>query len=147
MTKARIAVFLATMALVAALPPGGAAAHNTNSFEACSAFTAAARYCAKVITIVRGDTVWFRAKAKPPHGGMQVVLQRQNAGRSRWFNECQSDPMAANPCPTLSDGGRVKTSWDSGPFKPDDDDAYHFRWKIPEHGISNTLNVWVFRQP
>jgi hypothetical protein len=27
----------------------------------------------------------------------------------------------------------------------DEDDPYHFRWKIPEHGLSNTLNVWVFK--
>ena len=151
MTKARVGVLAGTMALIMTLPPGVAGAHNTNTFEACAAFTAAARYCAKRITIVRGDTVWFRAKAKPPHGGKQVILQRQNPGRNQWLEECQltDDPMnpPPNPCPTLSEGGRAKASWDSSSFKVDEDDPYHFRWKIPEHGVSETLNVLVFRQP
>lgn len=135
--RARIAFLVGSMTMLMALTPGVARAHDTKTFEACSAFTAAAHYCAKTITIVRGDTVWLRAKAKPPHGGFEVILQKQNPGRTQWLDE--------GPPLTLSDGGRVKTSWFAGSGSVDEDHPYHFRWKIPDHGLSNTLNVWVFK--
>ena len=148
--RGRFAFLAGTMIMLMALMPGVAGAHDTKEFEACSAFTAAAHYCAKTITIVRGDTVWLRAKAKPPHSEDQVVLQRQNPGRTQWHDECAltpppPDPEPQNPCPTPTDGGRVKTSWFAGSGSVDEDHPYHFRWKIPDHGISNTLNVWVFK--
>src|SRR5688500_14002298 len=142
--RARVALLVPTITMLTALTPGVGGAHDTRTFEACSAFTAAARYCAKTITIVRGDTVWLRAKAKPPHGGFEVILQKQNPGRTQWHDECTMPP-SPDPCYTLTDGGRVKTSWLAGSGSVDEDDPYHFRWKIPEHGISNTLNVWVFK--
>jgi hypothetical protein len=134
--RARFAFLAGTIAMLMALMPDVAGAHDTKEFQPCAAFTAAARYCAKTITIVRGDTVWLRAKAKPPHGGFEVILQKQNPGRTQWHDE---------ETLTLSDGGRVKTSWFAGSGSVDEDDPYHFRWKIPEHGLSNTLNVWVFK--
>jgi hypothetical protein len=143
--RARLAFVAGTMIMLMALMPGVAEAHNTNEFEACSAFTAAAHYCAKTITIVRGDTLWLRAKAKPPHGGFEVILQKQNPGRTQWHDECTMPPPPGDPCYTLTDGGRVKTSWFAGSGSVDEDHPYHFRWKIADHGISNTLNVWVFK--
>ena len=143
--RARFAFVAGTMIMLMALMPGVAGAHNTKEFEACSAFTAAAHYCAKTITIVRGDTVWLRAKAKPPHGGFEVILQKQNPGRTQWHDECTLAAPQPDPCYTLTDGGRVKTSWFAGSGSVDEDHPYHFRWKIPDHGISNTVNVWVFK--
>jgi hypothetical protein len=143
--RARFAFLAGTMIMLMALTPGVAGAHNTNEFEACSSFTAAARYCAKTITIVREDTVWLRAKAKPPHGGFEVILQKQNPGRTQWHDECTLPAPQPDPCYTLTDGGRVKTSWFAGSGSVDEDHPYHFRWKIPDHGVSNTVNVWVFK--
>jgi hypothetical protein len=140
--RARFALLAGTMTILMSLTPGVAGAHDTNTFEACAAFTAAARYCAKTITIVRGDTVWLRVKAKPPHGGLEVILQKQNPGRTQWRDE--------GPPLTLSDGGRAKTSWFAGSGSVDEDDPYHFRFKLEDHGgsggsLSNTLSVWVFK--
>jgi hypothetical protein len=143
--RARFAFLAGTTIMLMALTPGVAGAHDTKEFEACSAFTAAARYCAKTITIVREDTVWLRAKAKPPHGGFEVILQKQNPGRTQWHDECTLPAPQPDPCYTLTDGGRVKTSWFAGSGSVDEDHPYHFRWKIPDHGISNTVNVWVFK--
>ena len=81
--RARFALFAGTMSMLMALTQGVAGAHDTKEFEACSAFTAAARYCSKTITIIRGDTVWLRAKAKPPHGGFEIILQKQNPDRTQ----------------------------------------------------------------
>jgi hypothetical protein len=143
--RARFAFVAGTMIVLMALMPGVAGAHDTKEFDACSAFTAAAHYGAKTITIVRGDTVWLRAKAKPPHGGFEVILQKQNPGRTQWHDECTLPSPQPDPCYTLTDGGRVKTSWFAGSGSVDEDHPYHFRWKIPDHGISTTLNVWVFK--
>lgn len=145
--RARFALFVGATTVLMTLTPGVAEAHDTKTFEACASFTAAAHYCAKTITIVRGDTVWLRAKAKPPHGGFEVILQKQNPGRTQWHDECTSTtpPPPPDPCYSLSDGGRIKTSWFAGSGSVDEDHPYHFRWKIPEHGLSNTLTVWVFK--
>jgi hypothetical protein len=144
--RARFALLVATITMLTALTPGVGGAHDTNSFEASAAFTARSRYwVSSTITVVRGDTVWLRAKAKPPHAGFEVILQKQNPGRTQWHDECTMPPPPGDPCYTLTDGGRVKTSWFAGSGSVDEDDPYHFRWKIPDHGISNTLNVWVFK--
>ena len=144
--RARFAFVAGTMIMLMALTPGVAGAHNTNEFEASAAFTARSRFwVTETITIVRGDTVWLRAKAKPPHFGFEVILQKQNPGRTQWHDECTVPPDPGEPCYTLSENGRVKTSWFAGSGSVDEDHPYHFRWKIADHGISNTVNVWVFK--
>jgi hypothetical protein len=144
--RARVALPAALLATLLALPPGTATAHDTKVFQACAAFTSAARYCLETIRIVRGDTVWLRAKVKPEHAGREVEAQIQNPGRTNW--------NTLEPTLTLSDGGRVKTSWEAGPGSVDENDPYRFRFKIkdPEDGpphegqaVSNSVAVWVFR--
>ena len=119
---------------VVALAAAPAHANEPKVFLACAAFTPRAHYCLKTITIIRGDTVWLRTKVKPPHGGQDVIVQNQNPGREQWNT---FDTL------TLSDGGRAKTSWTTGAGTADTHDPYHFRFKIPNVGISNEVAVWV----
>jgi hypothetical protein len=130
----RRAIAMAVTLAVVALGSAQAQATEPKVFLACATFTARAHYCLKTISVIRGDTVWIRTKVKPPHGGQQVIVQNQNPGRVQWNT---FDTL------TLSDGGRAKTSWETGPGTADSHDPYHFRFKIPNVGLSNEVAVWV----
>jgi hypothetical protein len=138
--KARLALCWALLATMVMLVPAPAKAHEVKVFQACATFTKGANYCLTTITVVRGDTVFFRCKLKPSHAGKNVILQHQNPGRTQWNDD---GPV------TLSDGGRAKASWTTGAGDADDNDPYHFRFKLEEaghsHGISNILSIWVLK--
>jgi len=144
--RARVALPAAMLVTLLALAPGTATAHS-KVFQACAAFTSAARYCLESITIVRGDTVWLRVKVKPEHAGRQVVVQKRNPGRTNWDTDWteydQHDPKQPLE---LSAGGRAEISWTTGPDTVDEEDPYRFRFRIADHrGFSNSVAEWVFR--
>jgi hypothetical protein len=144
--RARSALAAALLTAAIALSPGAAQAHDTKVFQLCATFTPAGHYCLERITIARGDAVYLRAKVKPPHAGHEVEVQWQQPKRTQWNTFCPPDD-ASPPCPTtltLSDGGRVKTLWQTGAGAVDED-PYHFRFKIPDHGISNAVAVTVLK--
>jgi hypothetical protein len=144
--RARSALIVALLALMA-LPAAPAGAHDPKVFQLCATFTAAARYCLERITIGRGDAVYLRAKVKPPHGGHSVEVQWQQPKRTQWNDFCPPDDAEEGQCSqqlTLSDGGRVKTLWQTGAGDVDED-PYHFRFRIPDHGISNSVAVTVMK--
>jgi hypothetical protein len=130
----RRAIAVAVTIAMVALGSGQAQANQPKVFLACGAFTPRAHYCLKTISIIRGDTVWLRTKVKPAHGGQQVIVQNQNPGRVQWNT---FDTL------TLSDGGRAKTSWETGAGTANTHDPYHFRFKISNVGLSNEVAVWV----
>lgn len=138
--RARLALVSAIVAAMVWLAPGPAKAHEVKVFQACASFTGGANYCLTTISVIRGDTVFFRCKLKPPHSGLDVILQHQNPGRTQWNDD---DTI------TLSDGGRAKTSWTTGAGDADDNDPYHFRFKLADsghsHGISNIMTVRVLK--
>lgn len=145
--RARSALVVAVLTTLMALSPGAARAHDPKVFQLCATFAAAARYCLERITIARGDAVYLRAKVKPPHGGQTVEVQWQQPGRTQWNDFCPPDDAEEGQCTqqlVLSDGGRVKTLWQTGAGDVDGD-PYHFRFKIPDHGISNTVAVTVMK--
>lgn len=138
--KARLALLAVLLATMLALVPAPAQAHPVKVFQACASFTANANYCLTSITVVRGDTVYFRCKLKPPHGGLDVILQHQNPRRDQWNDDGTM---------TLSDGGRAKFSWFTGAGTADEQDPYHFRIKLADtghpHGVSKIITVWVLK--
>jgi hypothetical protein len=144
--RARAALVVSLLATTIALWPGAAEAHDTKVFQLCATFTPAGHYCLERITVARGDAVYLRAKVKPPHAGHPVEVQWQQPGRTQWNTFCPPVDDAP-PCQqqlTLSDGGRVKTLWQTGAGSVDED-PFHFRFKVPDHGISNTVAVTVIK--
>ena len=124
---------LAIGSLLGAAP---SSAHDARSFDACAArrARAGAPTCGRNVTFLYGDTVFLRGSVEPPHARFEGVVLLKRPSADRW------ERVDTVP---ISDAGRMRYVWATDVDDADQMAPYRFRFKIPGHGRSNAVIVWV----
>jgi hypothetical protein len=129
MRRARSALALGVLL---ALGPVPAAAHPTDSFDACLTRADVTDICDDTFSYLYGDTVILKAVVSPVHA--EAVVLRQAPGASGWE---RVDTVA------ISDSGKMKWRWHTRRRDAVQDAPYLFRFKIPGHGKSDIVEAFV----
>jgi hypothetical protein len=122
---------LAASALVVSmLGPVAAAAHPTDTFDACLT-RADVDVCDDTFSYVYGDTVVLRAEVSPVHDEAFVL---RKAPYGRWE---RVDAVA------ISEDGRLRWRWRTHRRDAVQDAPYLLRFRIPGHGRSDAVEAFV----
>ena len=130
---------LIVAALIAVLVAAGttslAVAHPTGEFSACAAGRRSGGLCRGAGgTYLYGQVVRLRAQVRPPHSPFRAVVMRRRPYSQNWE---RFDTVF------ISDTGRIRWSWQTGREDAVQRRPYGFRFRIPHHGVSNSLDIWV----
>jgi hypothetical protein len=129
----RVALALACFASIPGAP--AALAHPTSSFTACAAFYRLGTTCREDGTTYEyGRTVFLRAKVNPPHAGYRAVVLRKKPYSDTWHRFGGA---------IVSDHGKIRFEWRTAYHDAVQNKPYWFKFKIPNHGASNAVSVWV----
>jgi hypothetical protein len=123
---------LATGALLAAIvAPAVAAAHPTDTFDACLT-RADVDVCDDTFSYVYGDTVLLRGEVSPAHA--EAVVLRKAPGADRWERV---------EVVSITDEGRLRWRWRTHRRDAVQDAPYLLRFRIPGHGRSDAVEAFV----
>jgi hypothetical protein len=117
--------------VIAGLAPASAGADPVDEFDACLTSATAAE-CGDNVTYYFGDVVILKGTVSPVHDA--AVVQLKAPGTHRWK---QIDTVS------ISDAGRMKWRWRTHRIDADQGHAYHLRFRIPGHGVSDAVEAWV----
>ena len=141
---------LATLALAITLTvvPGSALAHPARSFDACAAYRRHGGICGNTATYVIGDRVFLRGRVEPAHEGHPFVAVRRRTahedhdafvtflrpGAERWRRGVSVHITAT---------GRMRWSFRATKVEADQTEPWRFRFRIPDHGVSGAVTVFI----
>ncbi len=114
---------------------GTASAHPTAEFRACAAHQRVGGSCvARGAAYVYGSTVHLRARVSPAHAAQRASIVRKRPYASTWRVVGQV---------FISDTGRMRWAWHTTIDDAVQRRPYEFRFRIPGHGLSNRVEVFV----
>ena len=117
------------------LAPQAASAHPTRSFDACAAYRRHGGDCLDAASYVAGDRVSLRARVQPPHARQHAYVIFLRPGADEWRRGVSVG---------ISATGRMHWSFRSAPQDPDRK-PWRFRFRIPGHGKSDVVEVFLLR--
>jgi hypothetical protein len=111
-----------------------AQAHPTRQFNACAAITQnGARCFPNGLSYHYGSPVRLRAKVTPVHSPRAGVWMKRPGEQSfSWIGHAPIDAQ-----------GRMRFNWPTTRDDADQNRPYHFEFRIPGHGRSTDVDVWV----
>ena len=121
-------------AILTVLPPSGASAHPTRSFDSCAAYRRHGGYCGDTASYVYGDRIHLRARVDPPHSRLEANVVFLRPGSEEWRRGV-SVP--------ISDTGRMRWSFTSERGDADQAEPWRFRFRIRGHGKSDVAEVFI----
>jgi hypothetical protein len=128
----RAAALALALVLVA---PVFASAHPVSEFHACAAHRRVGGPCFdRGAAYNYGTTVHLRAQVTPTHTTLQALVVRKKPYSSRWR---VVDEVA------ISDTGRMHWAWHTTIEDAVQRRPYEFRFRIPNHGVSNRVEAFV----
>jgi hypothetical protein len=122
---------LAIMLTVVAEPT---LAHPARSFDACAAYRRHGGICADTATYVIGDRVFLRARVEPAHEGRDAFVTFLRPGAERWRRGVSVHITAS---------GRTRWSFRATKVEADRSEPWRFRFRIPGHGASDAMTVFI----
>jgi hypothetical protein len=127
---------LATLALAITLTvvAGPALAHPTRSFDACAAYRRHGGTCGDSATYVIGDRVFLRAHVEPAHEDHDAFVTFLRPGAERWRRGVSVHITAS---------GRMRWSFRATRIEADQTEPWRFRFRIPDHGASDAMTVFI----
>jgi hypothetical protein len=129
----RLAAFAIAVVLVA-VPAVPAGAHDPDRFDACAADRRQGGSCDDTASYVFGDRVFLRARVVPFHAALEARVMFLRPGASEW---------RAGVLVPISDTGRMRWSFRSEKGDADQVQPWGFRFRIPHHGRSDALTVFI----
>ena len=136
MPKGALRKVVLTAVIATALAPAAqpAAAHPVTRFDACAAITQNGPRCfPDGLSYIYGSTVRLRARVVPAHAGQaEVWRKRPGAQRFTRVGQAPVDPQ-----------GRIRWNWPTTRADADQARPYHFFFRIPGHGRSTDVDVYV----
>jgi hypothetical protein len=131
----RLALGSLVAASVLVAGASSASAHPTAEFHACAAHQRVGGSCfARGGAYAYGTTVHLRARVSPAHSAQRALVVRKRPYASTWR---VVDEVF------ISDTGRMRWSWHTTSDDAVQRRPYEFRFRIPEHGLSNEVEVFV----
>ena len=111
-----------------------AVAHPTRSFDACAAYQRHGGICDDTATYTFGDRVFLRARVEPEHRSHDAVVSFLRPGADEWRRGVSVD---------ISEAGRMRWSFRSDKEDADQTEPWRFRFRIPGHGASDAVTVFI----
>ena len=111
-----------------------ALAHPTRSFDACAAYQRHGGICGDTATYTFGDRVFLRARVEPVHEGHDAFVTFLRPGADEWRRG-----VSVN----ITETGRMRWSFRSEKQDADQTEPWRFRFRIPGHGASDALTVFI----
>jgi hypothetical protein len=111
-----------------------AAAHPLSRFTVCAAYQASGGVCQNNSTYLYGDTVYLRGEIRPPHAWMRAQILRKQPNVPGFVRVGTAD---------ISPAGHVRWSWHTSIDDAHQNAPYLFKLRLKNHGVSNTIKVWV----
>lgn len=131
----RLALRSFVVASVVVVGAGSASGHPTTEFRACAAHQRVGGSCfARGGSYAYGTTVHLRARVSPAHSEHRALVVRKRPYASTWRVVAEV---------FISDTGRTRWSWHTTVDDAVQRRPYEFRFRIPGHGLSNKVEVFV----
>jgi len=129
----RRAAWVAVLVVLAMAAP--ATANVPDSFTACGSDTQTGD-CTSLVDVMYGQTVYFKAKVKPPHADLLAGVWHKGP--------FQGDVWQRWATVEISAKGVMKYAWETT-FDDGAQDSPHFvQFRIKDHGSSNRVRVRVW---
>lgn len=129
-------VLLGVLVVATLVPTVPAVAHPTRGFEACAAYQRVGGQCrSDGGTYLYGMTMHLRATVEPEHADLEAQVWRQRPRSQVW--------RLVERGLAISERGVMRWSWPTTIDDADQVRPYHFRFRVPGHGRSEALEVWV----
>lgn len=109
-------------------------AHPTRSFDACAAHQRQGGSCDDTASYTFGDRVFLRARVQPAHESHDAFVTFLRPGAAEWRRGVSVH---------ISETGRMRWSFFSEKEDADQTEPWRFRFRIPGHGASDALNVFI----
>jgi hypothetical protein len=130
----RIAAVILISRLFVIGTASAAIGHPTRRFDACAAHRRIGSRCYRTATYLYGRTVHLRGRVIPNHPARSARVLRRSRVSHRWRI------VASIP---INDRGAMRYAWRTTRSDANQRSAYRFRFRIPRHGRSNAVRVWV----
>ena len=127
-------VALAIASVLSAAPAFPALAHTPERFDACAAPHREAGTCEDTATYVFGDRVFLRARVVPFHARLEARVRYLRPGAAEW---------RGGVLVRISETGRMRWSFRSQKGDADQTEPWRFRFRIADHGRSDTVTVFI----
>jgi hypothetical protein len=134
MIRMRRVSALAIAIVLAAVPSAPANAHDPERFDACAAYRRHGGDCGDTASYVFGDRVFLRARVVPFHAGLRARVMFLRPGAAEW---------RGGVLVPISDTGRMRWSFRSEEGDADQTRPWRFRFRIADHGRSDTTTVFI----
>ena len=128
----RLATWMLPLLVVLLSEP--ALAHPTRSFDACAAYRRHGGICGDTATYTFGDRVFLRARVEPVHESHDAFVTFLRPGADEWRRG-----VSVN----ITETGRMRWSFRSEKQDADQTEPWRFRFRIPGHGASDALTVFI----
>jgi hypothetical protein len=130
----RSALALVVSIVLATLGAVPASAHTPERFDSCAANRRQGGPCGDTASYVFGDRVFLRARVVPFHAALEARVMFLRPGASEW---------RAGVLVPISDTGRMRWSFRSEKGDADQLEPWRFRFRIPHHGRSDAVTVFI----
>ena len=135
MHRTRLALITAALVLGMIVQGAGtSSAHPLSTFTLCAAHQSSGGECFRNASYLFGDTVFLRGELDPPHAWMRAQILRKRPHVAGFRRVGTAD---------ITPAGHVRWSWHTTMDDAVQDAPYKFRLRLKDHGVSNTIKVFV----